>query len=160
MSGMLDKISEAVGTPVRPLQMGLSAGFGYILPKLLDRIGAADLLRRATGGTGGKADQYFNDYWAKNIGNIQAKAPGLADAANQTLANWAGTLSAIKVMYDGASKGKFDGKDVNFYGPLSIGQYFDAPEGAIAVAGGSGALSGVTPPTSGTSPSAGSCGWV
>src|SRR5579864_2104252 len=48
--GMMGKVSEWVGTEVRPLQMLFSAGFGYILPKLLDRVGAGQLIVKFTGG--------------------------------------------------------------------------------------------------------------
>src|SRR5579864_8381500 len=160
VSGMLGKASEALGAPVRPLQMLLSGGFGYIAPKLLDRIGASEMIAKVD--SSGRYTAYLNDYWSKNIGGIQQKASGLADAGNQVLANWLGVLSAGKVMYDGASKGKFDAKDVNFFGPFAIGQYLDAPEGPIGVAGGSGALGGISGPSgpgNSTSP-LGGCGWL
>jgi hypothetical protein len=155
--GLIAKASEALGTPVRPLQMIMSGGFGAIFDKFLDRVGAAELVRFATGG---KVQPLFDWYWNNNVGNIQARSGQFQDSANFVLAQWAMGAAGAKVIYDGASKGKFDGKDVNFLGPFALGAYFfDAPEGEASRPMGAGALSGISGSKSGTSPADG-CGWV
>jgi hypothetical protein len=148
LSGINKWIEENLGARVRPVQMGISAGFGFIADKFLDRLGAAQAVKALFP----KSKPFF-DYMYANAPSGW-RNDSLSDSSNKGLATLLGGGAGLKVLADGFTKGKFDSKDINFLAPFSIGQYFDAPEGAPGAPMGLGAGYASTPGTQG------GAGWV
>lgn len=152
------KFYEWTGVEARPVQMGISAGFGFILDKFLDRLGAAQALLSTFPGL----QPFFDKMYATAPNGWRNDS--LSHSGNKGLATVAGGIAGLSVMYDGATKGKLSSKDVNFKAPFAIGQYFDAPEGGASAPMGHGALGGLGGafsggPMSGLSQQASGAGW-